>query len=181
MKKLSIFLVMLTAVLSLAACGNASGKEAQPVQTEAPAETVAETVQATQPSANVLNVRFGGNGPVYQLHLENNTTAAAVYAHVGSSEWRLPVYSYDESEVMEYYDIPSRYEIPDNSVTVTEAHTGEAYYSHPNRIILYYHDAQINEQYTLIGKFDVDDQFVDAVENNPVLEGWGNQIVEISR
>ena len=46
--------------------------------------------------------------------------------------------------------------------------------------MLYYHDAEINEQYTRIGTFDATEEFVDAVENNPVLEGWGNQIVVIS-
>ncbi len=80
--------------------------------------------------------------------------AAAIAGYVGTSDWRLPVYSYDESDVMEYYDVPSRYEIPDNSVAVTQAHAGEVYYSDPNRIVLYYHDAEINEEYTLIGTFD---------------------------
>ena len=114
------------------------------------------------------------------MHLEDNSTAAAIAGYVGTSDWRLPVYSYDESDVMEYYDVPSRYEIPDNSVAVTQAHAGEVYYSDPNRIVLYYHDAEINEEYTLIGTFDATDEFVSAVENNPVQEGWGNQLVLIS-
>ena len=80
---------------------------------------------------------------------------------------------------MEYYDIPSRYDIPDNGTAVTEAHAGDVFYSHPNRIVLYYRDVEINEEYTKIGTFDVTDEFVSAVENNPVLEGWGNQIVVI--
>lgn len=114
------------------------------------------------------------------MHLEKNSTAEAIAGYVGTSDWRLPVYSYDESDVMEYYDIPSRYEIPDNSETATKAHAGDVFYSDPNRIVLYYHDAEINEQYTRIGTFDATEEFVDAVENNPVLEGWGNQIVVIS-
>ncbi len=130
-------------------------------------------------NATELTVQFGDNGEPFVMHLEDNSTAAAIAGYVGTTDWRLPVYSYDESDVMEYYDIPSRYEIPDNSETVTEAHAGEVYYSDPNRIVLYYHDAQINEEYTLIGIFEATDAFVDAVENNPVLEGWGNQIVVI--
>ena len=63
---------------------------------------------------------------------------------------------------------------------MTQAHAGEVYYSDPNRIVLYYHDAEINEEYTLIGTFDATDEFVSAVENNPVQEGWGNQLVLIS-
>ena len=114
------------------------------------------------------------------MRLEDNSTAAAIAGYVGTTEWRLPVYSYDESDVMEYYDIPSRYEIPDNSETVTEAHAGDVFYSDPNRIVLYYHDAEVSEQYTRIGTFDATEEFVDAVENNPVLEGWDSQIVVIS-
>lgn len=125
-------------------------------------------------------MRFGVDGEPFTMHLEDNSTAAAIAGYVGTSDWRLPVYSYDESDVMEYYDVPSRYEIPDNSVVVTQAHAGEVYYSDPNRIVLYYHDAEINEEYTLIGRFDATDEFVSAVENNPVQEGWGNQLVLIS-
>lgn len=134
------------------------------------------------PSSNAteLTVQFGDNGDSFVMHLEDNRTAAAIAGYVGTTDWRLPVYSYDESDVMEYYDIPSRYKIPDNSETVTEAHAGDVFYSDPNRIVLYYHDAEINEQYTRIGTFDATEEFVDAVENNPVLEGWGNQIVVIS-
>ena len=127
-----------------------------------------------------LTVRFGDDGEPFVMHLEKNSTAEAIAGYVGTSDWRLPVYSYDESDVMEYYDIPSRYEIPDNSETATKAHAGDVFYSDPNRIVLYYHDAEINEQYTRIGTFDATEEFVDAVENNPVLEGWGNQIVVIS-
>ena len=87
---------------------------------------------------------------------------------------------------MERYDKGNRcllytsYEIPDNSTTVTEAHAGDVFYSDPNRIVLYYHDAEISEEYTKIGTFDPTDDFIAAVENNPVLEGWGNKIVRIS-
>ena len=65
--------------------------------------------------------------------------------------------------------------------TVTSARAGEVYYSAPNRIVLYYHDVDgISEEYTRIGTFDPTEEFVSAVEENPVLEGWGNKIVIIS-
>ena len=94
------------------------------------------------PSSNTteLTVQFGDRGDSFVMHLEDNSTAAAIAGYVGTTDWRLPVYSYDESDVMEYYDIPSRYEIPDNSETVTEAHAGDVFYSDPNRIVLYYAD-----------------------------------------
>lgn len=146
---------------------------------EADSQSGQESEDASGTGVTELTVQFGDAGEAFVLHLEDNTTAAAIAGYVGTAEWRLPVYSYDESDVMEYYDIPSRYEIPDNSETVTQAHAGEVYYSDPNRIVLYYHDAEISEEYTLIGRFDATEEFVEAVENNPVLEGWGNQIVVI--
>ena len=57
---------------------------------------------------------------------------------------------------------------------------GEVYYSEPNRIVLFYHDGEISGEYTLVGRFEVTEEFTSAVENNPVLEGWGNKIVNIS-
>ena len=65
---------------------------------------------------------------------------------------------------------------PDTFELLAEAYAGDVF----NQIVLYYHDAQINEEYTRIDTFDATDEFVSAVENNPVLEGWGNQIVRIS-
>ena len=142
-------------------------------------ETQSSETSASR-GATSLTVRFGVEGEPFTMSLEDNTTAASVAQYVGSQDWRLPVYSSDESDVMEYYDVPSRYEIPDNSETVTQAHAGDVYYSDPNRIVLYYRDAEINEEYTLIGTFEPTEEFVSAVENNPVQEGWGNQLVLIS-
>ncbi|MDO4554581.1 MAG: cyclophilin-like fold protein [Lachnospiraceae bacterium] len=127
-----------------------------------------------------LTVHFGDEGEPFTMHLEDNETAAAITGYVGTSDWRLPIYNYDESDVMEYYDIPSRYEIPAEPENVTEAAAGDVYYSEPNRIVLYYQDAEISEEYVKIGTFDADDAFVSAVEDNPVLEGWGNKIVLIT-
>lgn len=130
-----------------------------------------------------LLVSFGDDGDAFPMHLYENDTAQAVAGHVGTADWRLPIYNYDNYEGWEYfqyYDIPSRYEIPSNPETVTSAKEGEVYYSEPNRIILFYHDAEISEEYTPIGYIDSSEAFVEAVEENPVLEGWGNKIVRIS-
>ncbi len=99
---------------------------------------------------------------------------------MGTTDWILPIYNYDESDVMEYYDIPSRYDIPSDPETVTTAKAREVFYSDLNRIVLYYKDAEISEEYTKVGYFDATEEFVSAVENNPVLENWGNQIALIS-
>jgi hypothetical protein len=80
---------------------------------------------------------------------------------------------------MQYYDIPSRYNIPSNPDNITSEKAGEVYYSSPNRIILFFGDAQVSGEYTKVGYFDYTEEFRAAVENNPVLEGWGNKIVII--
>lgn len=191
MKKqfVSIIGLLLTLSIAMTGCGGSpetsESSSGTQIEEQSPSITqedeTDEDTQENQVSATTeLVVRFGVAGEPFTMSLEDNTTAAAIAGYVGTSDWRLPVYSYDESDVMEYYDVPSRYEIPDNSVAVTQAHAGEVYYSDPNRIVLYYHDAEINEEYTLIGTFDATDEFVSAVENNPVQEGWGNQLVLIS-
>lgn len=154
---------------------------------ESASQTASQEEASSEPEASVpvsepseLIVRFGDGGDPYTMALEDNSTADAIAGYVGSSDWRLPIYSYDESDVMQYYDIPRRYEIPDNSEAVLEAHAGDVFYSAPNRIVLYYHDAVISEEYTKIGTFEATDAWVAAVEENPVLEGWGNKIVQIS-
>lgn len=190
MKKQLIGIVglLLTFSITMTGCSSSSGVAESSSSEDSNRVSSSQTASQSSeeddniPSSNAteLTVQFGDSGDSFVMHLEDNSTAAAIAGYVGTTDWRLPVYSYDESDVMEYYDIPSRYEIPDNSETVTEAHAGDVFYSDPNRIVLYYHDAEINEQYTRIGTFDATEEFVDAVENNPVLEGWGNQIVVIS-
>lgn len=133
--------------------------------------------------ATELVVRFGDNGEPFLMHLYDNDTAAAIARHVGTADWRLPIYSYEgyeNWEVMQYYDIPNRYEIPSNPETVTRETAGSVYYSEPNRIVLFFGDAEVTGEYTPVGYFDYTEEFHSAVVNNPVLEGWGNKIVQIS-
>ena len=130
-----------------------------------------------------LEVCFGDEGKPFILHLYDNETATVIAKHVGTENWRLPIYHYDDYdnwEVMQYYDIPSRYEIPSAPETVTSEKAGEVYYSDPNRIILFFGDAGVTREYTKVGYFDYTEEFKTAVENNPVLEGWGNKIVLIN-
>lgn len=144
-----------------------------------------KTDAASQNSETELEVRFGDEGSPFMLQLNGSDTAAAIARHVGTSDWRLPIYEDDEDanyDVLQYYDIPSSYEIPSNPEKVTSVKAGEVYYSDPNRIVLFYQDAEIpEEEYTPVGHFDVTDEFVEAVKNNPVLEGWGNKIVLITK
>lgn len=133
--------------------------------------------------AAALEVRFGDEGDPFIMELENNETAAAIAGYVGTANWRLPIYHYDDYEdweVMQYYDIPSRYEIPSDPEAVTSEKAGEVYYSAPNRIILFYQEGEVSGDYTKIGTIEDTEEFREAVESNPVLEGWGNKIVHIN-
>lgn len=133
--------------------------------------------------ASELEVRFGREGEPFTMNLYDNDTARAISKYVGTSDWNLPIYHYDDYEnyeVMQYYDIPSRYDIPSDPETITSEKAGEVFYSAPNRIVLFFHDANVTGEYTRLGYFDASDEFIAAVENNPVVEGWSNKIVSIS-
>ena len=167
-------------VLSLAACAK---KEPASDSSTSPPVNGSSAAKTETSAADHLIVRFGDNGARFTMELEDNDTTAAIARHVGTAEWRLPIYHYDDYEGWEffqYYDIPSRYEIPSNAETVAAEKAGEVYYSEPNRIVLFYQDAEIPGEYTLVGRFEVTDEFISAVEDNPVLAGWGNKLVIIS-
>lgn len=135
-----------------------------------------------QSEAGTLRVSFGDRSNPFTLHLYDNDTAAAIARHVGTADWQLPIYHYDDYEnweVMQYYDVPSRYEIPSAAESVSSEKAGEVYYSEPNRIVLFYGDAQVCGEYTKVGYFDFTEEFKSAVENNPIVEGWGNKLVFI--
>ncbi|MDO4262493.1 MAG: cyclophilin-like fold protein [Eubacteriales bacterium] len=199
-KRTTAILTALMAVgvsAALTGCGgSASGEqniseeqsvsEQQEAEESAPASGTDQNAEETggeEETVTELTVRFGDDGEAFTLHIYDNDTAAAIARYVGTSDWRLPIYHYDDYddwEVMQYYDIPDRYEIPSAPETVTEERAGEVYYSEPNRIVLFYQDAEISGEYTPVGYFDATEEFVTAVEENPVLEGWGNKIVRIS-
>lgn len=197
-KKITVFmsLCLITAAM-LAGCGQSGSQEQQNTDNTAgisqgnsvsndnsgnSAKGQAEDAQNF--SETELEVRFGDGGSPFMLQLKGNDTAAAIARYVGTTDWRLPIYENDEDadyDVMQYYDIPSSYEIPSAPEKVTSVKAGEVYYSDPNRIVLFYQDAEVSEEYTPVGHFDATDAFVEAVRNNPVLEGWGNKIVLITR
>lgn len=193
-------LVLVSGII-LAGCGDLAGKSSSGTTDHTAEEQVPPAVQAgeesgseeessgaeavndTAQTATELVVRFGDEGEPFTMYLYDNDTAAAIARHVGSSNWRLPIYHYDDYdnwEVMQYYDIPDRYEIPSAPEQITEEKAGAVYYSEPNRIILFYQDAEVSAEYTPVGYFDDTDEFLEAVQDNPVLEGWGNKIVQIS-
>lgn len=153
-------------------------------ETEQNTESGSTQESPTASGVSELEVRFGDDGAPFMMRLSDNETAKAIARYVGTSDWRLPIYERDDDadyDVMQYYDVSSRYDIPSNPETVTSEKAGDVYYSDPNRIVLFYHDAEITGEYTKIGTFDPTEEFVTAVEDNPVLEGWGNKIVQIAK
>lgn len=129
-----------------------------------------------------IAITFGYDGDTYVAELEDNETAIELARNITTSGRNLPIYNYDDFdgyEYFQYYDIPSSYKIPSNPVTVTSEKAGEIYYSSPNRVILFYQDANIEGNYTKIGEIKDITGLKSAVEENPVLQGWGNKIVSI--
>ncbi len=176
--------VLLSFSLLLTGCG--SSGNAKPVGTDAGGTNVpaqnSTPAEETSP-ATELEVRFGYDGEPFTLHLEDNETAKELARDVGTSDWDLPIYHFDDFdnwEVMQYYDIASRYEIPSDPQTVTLEKTGEVYYSDPNRVILFYQDAEVQGEFTKVGTINETEALRIAVEENPVLDGWGNKIVSVS-
>ena len=180
MKKKMVLLVALALSFTtiLSACSSNEKKQAN--------ENITNNIVISDDSTDAieqLQVRFGDEGTAFTLHLYDNETAKTITSFVGAGDLRLPIYHYDDYdnwEVMQYYDIPLRYEIPQNPETITSQKAGEVYFAEGNRIVLFYKDAEISGEYTKLGYFDSSEDFVSAVEDNPVLEGWGNKIVVIS-
>ena len=181
-------LALLAALLALSLAGCAGPGASAPAgapDAEAGGASVQTADTGLTPSSTELTeltVRFGNDGAPFVLHLEDNDTAKAIAAYVGTAGLRLPIYHYDDYEgweVMQYYDIPSRYEIPSNPERVASEKAGEVYYAAPNRIVLFYRDGEISGEYTKIGAFDATEDLAMAVQNNPVVEGWSNKLVLI--
>lgn len=187
-------ILLLLAVLTVSLTGCAKNETDTPASSAPESETTSAAAsdsgspdtqtEGFQSELPDLTVRFGYDGEAFTLRLLDNETALTIARYVGEEEWNLPINHFDDYEgweYMQYYDIPSRYEIPSDPVSVTSAKAGEVYYSAPNRVILFYQDAEITGDYTKVGDIENSKEFVDAVTNNPILEGWDTKIVIIDR
>ena len=196
MKKVIAFLSVLS-VLGMTGCAekdsgssqndNNSGYEYHMDSTVSATKAADESSSAdssvTDGMLEDIYVLFGGSGQSYAMHPYDNDTAAELIRNIGTSGINLPIYNYEGYEgadVFQYYDIPSRFEISSSPETITEEKAGEIYYSKPNRLLLFFGDAQIEGEYTKVGYIDDSEQFRNDVKNNPVVEGWGNLIIRVS-
>lgn len=184
MKKKIILNAALALVLAVFAAGCGKNKEID--KFEATESTVKENIEDRNSGeeVNELKISFGDEGVPFTMHLYDNDTAKTIAGFLGEGNLRLPIYHYDDYEnweVMQYYDIPSHYEIPHNPEEITLEKAGEVYFTEPNRIVLFYGDAEIKGEFTKLGYFEYSDEFALAVANNPILEDWGNKIVVISK
>lgn len=148
-------------------------------------DTTEDSAAAESSSQNGMpgmTMQFGYDGPIYTVELEDNETAATLADYAARGEYNLPIYTYENYEnedVLQFYDIPSRYEIPDDATHYTEEKAGELYYSYPNRVILFYQDAQIEGDYTKIGTLTTTEGLVDAVTSNEPLEVWDCLVIPV--
>lgn len=106
MKCKPFFFVGIALVLSLAVagCSNTTQQNSPDNNTRVSQTETQSSEASASRGATSLTVRFGVEGEPFTMSLEDNTTAASIAQYVGSQDWRLPVYSYDESDVMEYYN-----------------------------------------------------------------------------
>lgn len=186
-RKMYMLLSALLAMCILSACRQDTKQSESAVDADndvAAQESVAETKnpKEEEKTSNISNVaiQFGNGGTTYTIVMEDNETAIELVRNVTDAGRNLPIYNYDNFEGYEYYqyyDIPTRYEIPSNPVSITSAKAGEVYYSDPNRLMLFYQDAEISGEYTKVGQIKDTTGLKEAVESNPVLEGWGNKLI----
>lgn len=101
------FLSLLLSVLLTLVLTACSEKAGEPVDETSQAVTEDSSEGQNDP-ASTLTVRFGHGGDSFDLYLEDNDTAAAIARHVGTADWNLPIYHYDDYEgweVFQYYDM----------------------------------------------------------------------------
>ncbi len=154
--------------------------DAEPSQTPSATSTpTATTVPTTdEQSAATLSVQFGNDGASYTMVLEDNPVVQYLAEFADAAGINLPIYHDDDYEGYEYYDIPKHYNIPAELTKVTSQKAGEVYYA-DHRILLFYEDANLEGEYMKIGTIENTAGLKEAVEENPVLEGWGNKIISI--
>lgn len=130
-----------------------------------------------------VEVRFGTSGTPFLFAPEKNETSLYLVRNITSSGRNLPIYSYEGYEgddVMQYYDVPSRFDVPSEPSRVTSEKAGEVYLSAPNRVMLFFEDAQMEGEFTYLGRIEDTTGLANAVRDNPTVPGYSNKIIAVS-
>jgi len=193
LKKVLVIVFFSVLMMSVSGCGNgnatsnsnsASSEDAN-VSAAVSNDTSTETdLKSTEDGETLgeLEVRFGTNSKTFMVTLYDNDTTAELVRNIDADGMNLPIYHFDDFEnykVMQYYDIPSSFKIPSDPETVTSEKAGELYYSAPNRVILFYQDAEISGEFTKVGYMEDVKGLKDSVEDNTVVPGWSNKIISV--
>lgn len=191
-KNLLLTALTLFTAFSLSACGSSSGAVSETTAASAAAtdldlETAdsedGNTESAAQQELPDIYLRLGetDDRPSYEIALEDNEVSVRFVRILQEYTRVIPLYVFDGSEntdVLQFYDIPASYDIPDGEPTiVTSEKAGEVYYSE-GRIMIFYQDAEIEGNYVKIGETLTTEGLADAVNSNP-LDEWGNRRVTI--
>lgn len=198
-KKIGMVILVMMVMMSFVGCSrdvtsNSDVNETVTNSNSAPSENESGTVSndgsaVTNTESNgggpigELEVQFGMDSKTFMVTLYDNDTAAELVRNLDAGGMNLPIYHFDDFEnyeVMQYYDIPSRFEIPSDPETVTSEKAGEFYYSAPNRVVLFYQDAEITGEFTKVGYMEDVEGLKDAVENNKVVPGWENKVISVN-
>ena len=146
------------------------------------ASTGAQSIASVDDMPNA-EVRFGTNGESFTYIPEKNDSALFLMRNITSAGRNLPIYTYEGYEgddVMQYYDVPARFDAPSNPTRITSEKAGEVYLSDPNRIMLFFEDANMEGKFTYIGAIADVSGLADAVRNNPTVPGYSNKIISVS-
>lgn len=183
-KKLMSLMLALMLTLSLSAAALAEATTAPAAEATAAADPTVGTHSDTFAPLMDLNVQFGYEGTPFTVHLYDNATTVELARNITDAGHNLPLYDYDdfeECEVLQYYDIPSYYDIPDgDSVALTSVKAGEIYYSAPNRVILYLVDQDVEGEYTPVGFFENAGEVQSAFLNSQPLVDWDCKVVPVT-
>jgi len=159
---------------------------ASPAASASAADTAVQTEAASEDTLEelpLIYLRLGEDSrrPSYEIELIDNEVSVRFVRILQEMTRVIPLYTFDGSEntdVLQFYDILNRYDIPDGTPElVTSEKAGEVYYSN-GRVMIFYKDAEVEDNYVYIGKTLTTEGLEDAVNSNP-LDEWDNRRVTI--
>lgn len=163
MKKKIIKSLFLLAVLLGGVMG--CSKNEQNTLSENDSQENSSNMSNPQDEDEITNVEINVNNTNFLVNMDNTPTGKALMARLPSTSMRLPT-SYDQDGVLKYYDMPMN--IVSNPEKITNVSTGDLLMDGNDRLILYYQDAEINGEYTKVGKIENSDGLAEALGDGEV-------------